>query len=373
MDPQTIFCPNWDCPARGQVGRGNIGIHSRKERRYICHQCHKTFTETKGTPLYRLRSDRHLITLVLTLLAHGCPLPAIVVAFELDERTVQDWQARAGQHGEQVHQHLVQRPRDLGHVQADEIRVKQQGQIVWVAMAVQVATRLWLGAEVSSRRDMSLITALVQQIRACALCRPLLIGVDGFRAYVGAIQEVFREAIPTRPLGRPSLRPWEGIVIAQVIKQYAQGHVVGVLRRITQGTQAQVNDLLHRTQGGGVINTAYIERLNATFRARLAGLVRRGRSLWRQTPALRAGVYWVGTVYNFCTYHQSLRVPLLIGRTGRRHWVPRTPAMAAGLTDHRWSVQELLTYHVPPVRWTPPKRRGRPSKETKRLMQQWCQ
>ncbi len=373
MDPQTIFCPNLDCPARGQVGRGNIGIHSRKERRYICHQCHKTFSETKGTPLYRLRSDRHLITVVLTLLAHGCPHQAIVVAFQLDERTVQEWQARAGQHCEQVHQHVVQQPRDLGHVQADEIRVKQQGHIVWLAMAVQVATRLWLGAEVSSQRDMALIMALVQQIRACALCRPLLIGVDGFRAYVGAIHAVFREAIPTRPLGRPSLRPWDGIVIAQVIKQYVHGHVVGVLRRVAQGTEDQVQDLLQRTQGGGVMNTAYIERLNATFRARLAGLVRRGRSLLRQTTTLRSGVYLVGTVYNFCTFHQSLQAPLLIGRAGRQHWVSRTPAMAAGLTDHRWPLFELLTYRVPPPQWTPPKRRGRPSKETKRLIQQWCQ
>ncbi len=373
MDPQTIFCPNLACPARGQVGRGNIGIHSRKERRYICHQCHHTFTETKGTPLYRLRSDRQIITLVLTLLAHGCPLPAIVVAFELDERTVQGWQARAGRHCEQVHQQLVQQPRDLGQVQADELRVKQQGHIVWVAMALQVATRLWLGAVVSPQRDLALITALVHQIRACALCRPLLISIDGWRAYVGAIHSVFREAIPTHPRGRPALRPWDGIVITQVVKQYAHGHVVSVLRRIVQGTDTQANALLHRTQGGGVINTAYIERLNATFRARLAGLVRRGRSLLRQTPPLQAGVYLVGTVYNFCTYHQSLRVPLLVGRSGRRHWVPRTPAMVAGLTDHCWTIHELLTYRVPPPRWTPPKRRGRPSKETKQLIQRWCQ
>jgi transposase-like protein len=373
MDPQTIFCPNLDCPARGQVGHGNIRIHSRKERRYICSQCHRTFSATTGTAFYRLRSDWDLITVVLTLLAHGCPLQAIVVAFQLDERTVRDWLARAGQQCERVHQHLVQQPRDLGQVQADEIRVKQQGEIVWLAMAVQVSARLWLGAVVSPQRDWALITALVQQIRRCALCRPMLICVDGWRAYVSAIQAVFREAIPTGARGRPALRLWDGVVIAQVVKQYAHGHVVAVVRRIVQGTPGQVRDLLRRTQGGGVINTAYIERLNATFRARCLGLVRRSRNLLRQTDTLQAGVYLVGTVYNFCTHHQSLRVPLLIGRAGRRHWVPRTPAMAAGLSDHRWTVHELLTYHVPPPRWTAPKRRGRPSQETKRLIQQWCQ
>lgn len=372
MDPQTIFCPNLDCPARGQLGRGNIGIHSRKERRYICHVCHKTFSATTGTLFYRLRADWNVITLVVTLLAHGCPLQAIVVAFELDERTVRDWQQQAGEHCAQVHAHLVEQPRDLGQVQADEIRVKQQGQIVWLAMALQVPTRLWLGATLGIHRDEALLTGLVQKIRACALCRPLLVCVDGWRAYPGVLQKVFREAVPLRGVGRPHLRLWDGVQIAQVVKQYEQGRVSGVLRRIVQGTATQVEQLLVATQGGGVINTAFIERLNATFRARLYGLVRRGRSLAKQIGTLQPGVYVVGTVYNFCTFHQSLRLPLLLGSRGRIHWVRRTPAMTAGITDHCWSVRELMLYRVPPPRWSPPKRRGRVSFETKQLIQKWC-
>jgi transposase-like protein len=372
MDPQTVFCPNWDCPARGQVGQGNIGVHQVKEHRYICHACKKTFSTTKGTPFYRLRTDAEQVTLVLALLAYGCPVCAIVFAFGLDERTVRDWEQRAGHHSEQVHQHLVQHPRDLGQVQADEIRVKMQKGVVWLAMALQVSTRLWLGAAVSEHRDETLVSELMQRVRACALCRPLLFGVDGFRAYLGAIHTVFRESVPTHPMGRPQWRPWDGIHVAQVVKQYAQGHVIGVVRRVVQGTEAQVNHLVQATQGDGVINTAYIERLNATFRARLASLVRRGRHLLHQTQTLQVGVYLVGTIYNFCTDHESLRVPLYVGRAGRTHWVSRTPAMAAGITDHLWSVSELLGYHVPPSRWTPPKHRGRPSHAMKELIKQWC-
>jgi transposase-like protein len=372
MDPQTVFCPNLDCPARGQIGKGNIGVHYLQEHRYICHVCQKTFSATKGTPFYRLRADADQVTLVLALLAHGCPSCAIVFAFGLDERTVRNWEQRAGHHSENVHQHLVQQPRDLGQVQADEIRVKMQSAIVWLAMAVQVSTRLWLGATVGGHRDETLLTELMHKVRACALCRPLLFCVDGFRAYLGAIHTVFREPVPTRRIGRPQLRRWDGIHIAQVVKQYAHGHVIGVVRRLVQGTEAQVNRLVQTTQGDGVINTAYIERLNATFRARLAGLVRRGRSLLQQTPTLQGGVYLVGTIYNFCTYHESLRVPLYVGRAGRKHWVARTPAMAAGITDHRWSVYELLSYHVPPLCWTPPKHRGRPSNAVRKLVKQWC-
>jgi transposase-like protein len=322
VDPQQTFCPNPACPARGQVGQGNIGVHSRKEQRYICRVCKQTFAARTGTVFYRLRTPAETVTLVVTLLACGCPLQAIVVAFGLDERTVQDWQARAGQHCERVHEHLVPQPRDLGQVQADEIRVKMQGQIVWLAMALQVSTRLWLGATLSPQRNLALIEALIQKVRACALCRLLLFCMDGLQAYVHAIRAVFREPVPTGRRGHPRLRPWDGIYIAQVVKQYAGHAVTGIERRIMQGTAAQVNALIQRTQGGGGINSAYIERLNATFRARLVNLVRRGRALARQESTLYQAAYLMGTIYNFCTDHDSLRVAGIIG--GHK-WLPRQP------------------------------------------------
>jgi transposase-like protein/IS1 family transposase len=369
MNPQDVFCPNLDCPARGQRQQGNIGIHSQKERRYICRVCHKTFSERNGTALYRLHSPIELGTLVVTLLAYGCPLQAIVVAFHLDERTVRNWQGRTGQQCERVHERLVQQPRELGQVQLDQLRVKKQGGIVWLACGLQVSTRLWLGGVLSAHRDSALIVQLVQKVRACALCRTLLFCTDGFRAYVGAIQQVFREPVPSGQPGRPHLRPWDGILIAQVVKQYAHHHVVGVLRRGVQGTAAQVAAILTQTQPTTTINTAYIERLNATLRSRLAGLVRRGRALARQTVTLQHGLYLVGTVYNFCTYHQSLRLPDL---SNGHKWIPRTPAIAAGIADHRWTVHELLSFHVPPARWTPPKQRGRPSLARQQLIRRWA-
>ena len=146
MDPQTQFCPNPDCSARGQVGQGNIRVHSQRDRRYRCTTCGRTFAATTGTPFFRLKTTADLVTLVLTLLCYGCPLQAIVVAFGLDERTVASWQARAGQHCQQVHEHLVEQGQvDLGHVQADELWVKLVGRKVWLALALAVPSRLWLG------------------------------------------------------------------------------------------------------------------------------------------------------------------------------------------------------------------------------------
>ena len=165
MDPTATFCPNWACPARGQTGQGNIGIHSRKDKRFLCTECHKTFSATKGTALYRLRTAAATVALVVTLLAHGCPPQAIVAAFGFDEGTVRRWMGRGGAQGQAVQEYLVEQPRDLGQVQADEIRVKKQGGIVWLALAMMVATRLWLAGEVSTHRDLPLIRQLIERVR----------------------------------------------------------------------------------------------------------------------------------------------------------------------------------------------------------------
>jgi transposase-like protein/IS1 family transposase len=362
MDPTATFCPNLACPARGQAGQGNIRIHSRKDKRFLCTECKKTYSATHGTALYRLRTSAETVTRVVTLMAHGCPLQAIVIAFGFDERTVASWCARAGIQGQAVQEHLVEHPRDLGQVQADEIRVKTHGGSVWMALAMMVRTRLWLAGEVSEQRDMVLIRRLIERVRRCAAHRPLLFCTDGLCSYIRAIRETFRDPQLTGTLGRPRLRPWRNLCIAQVIKRYVQRRVVDIERRIVDGTPARVETLRRRSQGDGVINTAYIERLNATFRERLASLTRRGRALARRTLTLQHGMYLIGTIYNFCTPHASLTHAG--GAT--------TPAMAAGLTDHCWTVQELLSFHVPPPCWTPPKRRGRCSGALQRLIERWC-
>jgi len=107
MDPTTQFCHDPDCPLRGQVGQGNSGVLSHKEQRCECSGCQRSCAATKGTPFYRLRTPAAMVTRVLTLLCHGCPLQAIVAAFGFAERTVADWQARAGQHGKVVHERMV--------------------------------------------------------------------------------------------------------------------------------------------------------------------------------------------------------------------------------------------------------------------------
>lgn len=372
MNPQEVFCPNIDCPARGRVAAGTIRVHSLKEQRYRCEVCQSTFAGSKGTIFCRLKTDAGLVMTVITLMAHGCPVQAVVAAYGFDERTVKEWWQRAGDHCQQVHQQVIgQSQLDLGQVQADEIKAKSQKGTLWLAMALMVSTRLWLGGVISPRRDKDLIQALAQQVRAVALCRPLLLAVDGLPSYVRAFQRAFRSKVPRAgQRGRCRLYSWPQVAIVQVVKRRTASQLI-IERRIVQGCGHIIKHLIQTSQGQGGINTAFIERLNATFRQRLTCLNRRTRALARQPQTLQAGMYVLGCVYNFCTYHQSLRLPLYLPN-GQRRWLKRTPAIAAGLTDHRWTIQELFLFKVPPPPWSPPKRRGRPSKQTLRLIHLWA-
>lgn len=348
MDPKTVFCPNSGCSANGVVGGDNIGVHSLQEKRYVCHTCAKTFAATKGTLFYRLQYEHEFVSQMVSLLSFGCPPIALQMTYGLAERTIDSWQQKAEAHSHIVHQHQLQQGRlDLGQVQVDEIRGKIQGGIVWLAMAICVPTRLWLGGVVGRARNQDVLDRLAQQVKACALCRPLLICFDGLPGYKTAFQRAFRSPLRLGNVGRPRLIAWPDVALGQMVKQYTKGRVSGVTRNILQGTAALVQRLLTTTQGGGVIQTAYIERLNATFRSRLAALGRRTRHVARRPETLAGGLYLVGCVYNFCTYHHSLRRPIHLPGN-RIRWVQRTPAMAAGLTDHCWTVHELLSYRVPP-------------------------
>jgi transposase-like protein len=357
MDPLPQFCPNFYCLQRGLVGQGNSRVHAPKERRFRRTCCNKTFAASRNTPCDRLHKPLELATVVLTLLTHGCPLQAIVAAYGLDERTVAAWQAKAGRHAERFHeQHVAQGQVEAPHIQADELWVKLVGRKLWRALAMAVPSRLWLGGVLSRHRDGRLLATLVGKVKACLASPAVRVCVDGLASYVTAFLHAFRHKIQGA-VGRPRLVVEPGLRIGQVIKRHSGRRLVGVVRRVVCGTTEAIAAVLKRTGTGQGINTAYIERLNAPFRARLRGLVRRGRALRQRPEQLPAGAYWVGCAYNWCWEHDSLRLPGPAG-SGRK-WAERTPARAAGLTDHRWSLGEVLPKRVAPKVWKAPRRQPR--------------
>ena len=327
MRPELVVCPKSDCGASDR-----IGIHSLKKRLYKCHTCRRTFAETTGTMLYGLKHSIKLVLIVLSLLAYGCPIGAIVATFELDERTVADWQRKAGEHAKTVQETVVCHGQvDVGQVQADELYTKTQAGPVWIATAMTVFSRLWLWGAISWERNTALVEPVIEHVRAAAQPnQPILFAVDGFKAYVGCILKVFRDPLQTGKRGRPRLIVWEDLHIVQVVKQRVGRRLLSISRRLAHGSLAQAEAIMQATQVElGRINTAYIERLNATLRTWIPALVRRTRTPSGARERLEAALFWTGCVYNFCHVHATLA---------------GTPAMAADLTDHVWSIEELVRY-----------------------------
>jgi transposase-like protein len=316
------------CPHCGEEER--IWIHSQKERRFRCGTCQRTFAETRGTPLFDLHYPNWLVIVVVSLLAHGCPVQAIVFAFALDERTVLEWHSRVGQHAQRVQREIVcQGQIDVGQVQADELYVKTQQGAVWMATAMCVFSRLFIWGEVGAERNTALVRRVVTRVFA-AVRRgtPILWVTDGFGGWAQAVHKEFRDPVHTGKRGRPRLHLWPELSLVQVVKHKEGRRLISITQRLLFGSWNAAQQIVYATQTQlGTFNTAYVERLNASLRTWIPALTRRSRTPARTLSHLETALFWTGSVYNFCRIHDTLN---------------GTPAMAADLTDDVWSVRELL-------------------------------
>src|SRR5258708_29374866 len=157
-------------------------------------------------------------------------------------------------------------------------------------------------------RGCRLAGPLMSEVRRCAAwLRPRLVLTDGWSAYPGSIRRAFREKVkPTAGVGRACLRVWPELHIGTVIKRTEKKRVVEITRKMAHGLLEQAEQLLRLSGGGDVLNTAFIERFNATFRERLASLTRKSRHAAARLQALHTGMYLIGCTYNFCVVHQEL-------------------------------------------------------------------
>jgi hypothetical protein len=149
--------------------------------------------------------------------------------------------------------------------------------------------------------------------------------------------------------------PLPALRYAQVVKAYRRRRLVGVTHRVVFGTRLAIEQVLATC--GWTINTSFVERLHLNIRQRVAAIGRRVNTLCQGEAGLRDQLTLFQVYHNFVLPHASLRQPLLIpqatnGRGSAKVWRPCTPAMAAGVTDHVWSLQEVLSYRVPP--WPQP-------------------
>lgn len=178
---------------------------------------------------------------------------------------------------------------------------------------------------------------------------------DQLPAYTAALVATYSTPEPSpakRGPGRPRQEPKRvldpGLCYAQVDKVREGGRVVEVRRQLVFGTEGEIAHILRQTKCGTQINTSFIERDNLTSRQSNGRLVRKTLSHSKKLHYLQRQIDLEDAIYNFVRPHQALRVKLAQPGLYGRQWEERTPAMAAGLTDHIWSLEELLGYRLPP-------------------------
>jgi IS1 family transposase len=381
IDTSRHFCPHAGCAYRGWRGLGNLRANGHPSggpwRQFHCTSCKGYFLETHGTLFHGKQAAVELIVRVLACLAEGLGIRATARVFEVAPHTVLSWLVEAAEqlrafaayflcdlHLEQLQLdevYAVLRDLKAGAISDDEALKRLDRSPCWVWTAMDPTSKLLVVVDVGAR-TLAMAQRVVHQVtQALAPGWVPLFLTDGLKDYGTALLTHFGQWMhPARrqdrgPMPKPRWIPLPELLYAQVVKSYRRRRIVGVKHRVVFGTRLALEQALARC--GWTINTSFVERLNLDIRQRVAAIGRRVNTLCQGEAGLRDQLALFHVYHNFVLPHASLRQPLPIpeasnGSGAAKRWRPCTPAMAAGLTDHVWSLKEVLLYRVPP--WPQP-------------------
>ena len=359
------FCPNPDCAYRGWVGWGNLRANGHPNggpwRQLLCVVCHHYFLETLGTLFHGKRASVDLIVHVIGCLAEGLGIRGTARVFEVDPNTVLQWLVEAADQLRAFSCHFLHNVR-VTQVQLDELfallsaikdgavneaeaieRLERVPHWVWVAMDPE--SKLLLALDVGDR-TLAMAQRVVHHVAQVLApdCAPLFL-TDGFREYLTALLTHYGQWVqPARqraqgPAPKPRWMPLPQLLYAQVIKTVRRRRLVRVSHRVVFGTLKAVLAALAVSLVSAVVNTVFLERHNGSDRNRNRRKVRKTCCSSKDWGVHEAMTYFTMYSYNFCWPVRTLRV-----QVGKREYEQRTPAMAAGLADHVWTIQEWAGY-----------------------------
>ncbi len=344
VDTAQHFCPNAHCDYRGWVDWGNISANGHPSggpwRQLYCSACERYFLETHGTPFHGKRVAPEKLVWAVGALAEGLGIRAVARVFEVDPNTVLAWLVEVADHLQAFSRYFLHDVR-VTQVQLDELYALLSAVKAGEVSEADAITRLsrsphWVWAAIDP------VTKLL-----------LTIDVGDRTLAMQWVQPPRRQ--DTGPAPKLRWMPLPQLCYAQVVKTVRRRRLVRVRHRIVFGTLEAVQQVLAAC--GWQINTAFIERLNLSIRQHVAAVGRRVTTLCKGEDGLHQQLALYHMYYNFCLPHASLRVPLpqplpTNGTGSAKQWRPQTPAMAAGLTDHVWTLREVLLFRVPP--WPQP-------------------
>ena len=220
---------------------------------------------------------------------------------------------------------------------------------VYSLTAIKSDTRLFLFHHEGKRSTEDAIELFneVEKMRNASSPLPVFTS-DDWDAFEEALINVYGKielpqykGIGRKPL--PKLTPVEGLKYIKVLKKKVKGYVVETIQRIIFGDPEEIFEMLGMNSDD-YIGTSYVERINLTIRASLARFIRKGMNFSKTIKMHQKAFDFFQPWYNFIKPHDSLKLKI---DSGNRKWLKRTPAMAEKITDHIWSLKELLTFRVP--------------------------
>jgi len=375
MDLRTCHCRNRRCPACGRMGeQSKLRSYgsNREEPRLRCHSCGKVVMAREATAYANIRTDLQRFELGAKLLAEGMSIRATARILELDKDTVCQWVAQLGAHCAQVAAYHF-RNLHITECQLDELWTfvrKKDEQLtpleqmlnlygdtwVWIAFApISKLVPVW----VAGRRRLKESKLLVKGLKNRLDGHVPVFTSDDLPHYAEALLEVYGQTIvpphtgkPGRPR-KPYKVPPEDLLYAVVCKRREGSRVVEVTTQIIYGTPEKMAQALKRSPVSHTISTYGVERNNLTIRQHSRRMGRRVNAFSKDHEYLEHQLALSFAYYHFVIPHSGLRQklphPIPTNGTGSpKVWLQRTPAMAASLTDHIWSMDELLSFRVPP-------------------------
>jgi transposase-like protein/IS1 family transposase len=376
----TVCCPEQTCRGGGKfgghpdhciVGYGTYTTRSGTRQLYRCEWCGKIFSETQGTVFFGLKTPEATVYQALACLAEGMGIRATARVFGVKPEDILRWLRRAGQHCEQVSAYLM-RNLHVEQAQLDELWtfVRKKEKMLsaweqlhtdwgdtWIWTVFDPVSKLVLAFYVGERTETEAV-GVVRHLKAVLAegCVPLFTS-DQLPHYLQALLQIFGRWVQPKRKGtrgrfpKPRLEPPENLHYATVHKERESNRVVGVSRQVIFGSPAA---LWARLKALGVrkINTAFVERMNLSLRHLVSRLKRRGLNFSKRREDLGWHLHLSVAYYHFVLPHRGLRRRLaqpVPTRGTPKQWEQRTPAMAAGLTDHVWDMCELLRFRVPAV------------------------
>jgi len=362
VNTEGFACPNRQCSYFGNTDARvhalvGDGKHGRAERiqTFRCQACRTTFSARRDTPLYRLKTPSHQVAVVLSALAEGLDASAAERVFGYRQATITTWLTRAGEHAQSLHKRSFSNLH-LPHLQLDELRtrLRNHSQVLWLWLAIDPRTKLLPVLQLGPRTQ-NMAHSLIHSLRQLLApgCLPLFTS-DGLNVYFYALTAHFGHWLENGRRGRKALR-WQvapELIYGQVKKSYRRRKLTRVTHVMRLGTEEALKAALQGLGFSGRLNTAFIERVNLTVRHGVAALARRTWATSQQTPQLLAYLEWWRAYYHFVRPHQSLRVALMQPRERgskrlAQRYRQRTPAMAAGRTNRRWTAREVLSCPLP--------------------------